>query len=304
MTSMDQQWGRRGVMSLRALVAAGLLTGMSMSTGIFGGALPTASAAATCASFTPAEVMQAAEEVADDVETDNGEDADVDTIAAAGAALANAVACWNAGDWVSYASLLSGNMLLNEYGAASAEEFAAQREGVAPLIVHVVEGDNVKMYKDGRVSVDVEYTIGDYGYENARWFYVNDNGQWRFDEEMSLPPDIDGDKAFVSFSVADDASDAVFDQRNSILAPEVLVLHGFNNGEAARSFDIYQLSAAPAEGEELTALPEDAMLIGGLNIKAGDQEDYALAGLAPGAYAIVASGTDVPALIVLEDPGM
>ena len=87
MTSMDQQWGRRGVMSLRALVAAGLLTGMSMSTGIFGGALPSASAAATCASFTPAEVMQAAEEVADDMETDNGEDADVDTIAAAGAAL-------------------------------------------------------------------------------------------------------------------------------------------------------------------------------------------------------------------------
>ena len=287
------------MLSLRVIAAAGLLAGISMSTGMFGTVSP--ASAAMCATFTPAEIKEMAAEAADDAETDTGADADPEVIAAAGSALANAVACWNSGDMAAFTSLLSANMISNGFGAASAEELAAELAGNG-LILHVVEADNVRVYEDGRVSADLEYTIGDHGHVDARWFFVDDNGQWRLDEELSLPPDVEGDKAFVSYSVADDESAAAFDQRNSITAPEVLVLHGFNNGEAARGFMVYQLSAAPAEGEELTALPEDAALIGTLHINGGDQEDYALVGLEPGAYAIVAEGTDAPAVIVLTAP--
>ncbi|MFM8593398.1 MAG: hypothetical protein ACKOCK_03290 [Chloroflexota bacterium] len=258
--------------------------------------------AATCSAYDLPQVPTsdpAAEAAA--AEPDNGRIAGPEVNRAIGEAVVNYVVCWNSDNVTAVVSMMSGPMISEVYGVSDPYE-AMEAIGTIELPIHVITGDNVRMYEDGRASVDLAYESGEYGYVDARWFWVSDNGVWRLDEEVSLPPDVEGDKAFVSYSIADDTSPAVFDHRNAIAAPPVLVIHGVNNGAELHHIAVYQLSAVPGEGEALETIPDDATLIGSLSILAGDQEDYALVGLPSGAYAVVSDSAAAHAVIELTEP--
>ncbi len=237
-----------------------------------------------------------------EAEPDNGRIAGPEMTRTIGEALVNYIVCWNSDNGPAVVSLSTTNRLAEAYGSTDPYQ-AMETLGTVELPIHVITGDNVRVYEDGRASVDLFYQRGEYGYVDSRWFWVQDGDHWRFDQEVSLPPTVEGDKAYVSYSIADDTSPVVFDQRNTIAAPPVLVLHGTNNGAGPQRLYVYQLPAVPGEGETLEALPEKSVQVACIQIKPGDQVDMALVGLPEGAYGIVSANNEVPAVIVLTKPG-
>ncbi|MGI9252667.1 MAG: hypothetical protein ACR2J8_02895, partial [Thermomicrobiales bacterium] len=155
----------------------------------------------------------------------------------------------------------------------------------------ISEIGDVSTYENGEASIDVGYTRGDVQHIDGRWYMIEKDGQLLIDHEHLLPPDVEGDKAFISYSVADDESPVGFDQRSEIAPIPVLVLHGTNNGEKNRVFVVHALPAmegTPMPGE----LPEGGKIIGLVAVGPGEQEDLALVGLEPGLYAISDGAVD------------
>lgn len=271
---------RRAVLTAQGLALGGAMT----LAAVFGAS---AAQEAACAPMAgPMEsAMQAAAAgtpVADLVGTPAAED----VTAAATAVVENFVACWNSGDLGGTLSLVTPNLLQTKFGVADAQaaEAALPELDLGPITP--LEIGAVNTYDDGRVSIDVGYQVGDFAHVDGRWFLVEGEGGWLIDQEHLLPPDVEGDKAFVSFSIADDASPVAFDQRSDIAPIPVLVLHGINNGEERHVFhvvDLPDMEGTPMPGD----LPEGGKVIGLLSIAPGDQEDLALVGLAEGVYAVV-----------------
>jgi len=222
--------------------------------------------------------------------------------ARARAAAENAVACFNAGDLGAFLSAVTPHFLQTSFGVADAKaaEAALPEINIGPIVV--TEWGDVNTYENGTASIDVGYSWGDHQHVDARWYMVESDGQLLIDDEHLLPPDVEGDKAFISYSVADDAGPVGFDQRSEIAPIEVVVLHGTNNGESARFFMVYALPAmegTPMPGE----MPEGGKLIGFVAVAPGEQEDLALSGLEPGMYAVSDSAVEGSvAVLAIAEP--
>lgn len=201
------------------------------------------------------------------------------------AAVANFVACWNAGDLGAALALVTPNLLQTSFGLADAQaaEAALPELDLGPITL-LAAGD-VATYEDGRAAVDVSYRRGDYQYVDARWFLVERDGELQIDQEQLLPPRPEGDQAVVGFTLTDEAPVA-FDQTTEIAAPPVLVVSGSNTGADPAIVHLLQLPAmagTPMPGE----VPADGKVIGFVAIAPGEREDVALVGLPAGTYAVV-----------------
>jgi hypothetical protein len=288
---------RRAILTAQGIALGGALTLAAIAGA---GAAQDATPAAECvppAAAAGMSAMAAATPAADLVATPASEE----VAARAQAAAENFVACWNAGDLGAALALVTPNLLQTSFGVADAQAAEAALPELGLGQIEIVEVGDANTYDDGRASIDVGYTRGDYQHVDARWFMVEHDGELMIDQEHLLPPSVEGDKAFISFSVADDESPVGFDQRSEIAPIDVVVLHGVNNGDSARFFTVHKLPAmdgTPMPGE----MPEGGEVIGFLAIAPGEQEDLPLAGLEPGVYALTDSAVEgsVATLLIAE----
>ncbi|MFM9108380.1 MAG: hypothetical protein ACKOWF_16970 [Chloroflexota bacterium] len=292
---------RRAILSAQAIALGGALAiGAVASAAAAAAAAPVAQDAA-CTALTVAmpEMAAATPEAEQDLV---GTAASEEVTAAATAAAENAVACFNSGDLGAFLSTVTPNFLQTSFGVADAKAAEAALPELNIGAISEVELSNAYTYENGQVSIDAHYNWGDHQHVDGRWYMVEVDGQWLIDHEHLLPPDAEGDKAFVSYSVADDASPVGLDQRSEISTIPVLVLHGINNGESHRFFTVHALPAmegTPMPGE----MPEGGKAIGFVAIAPGEQEDLALVGLEPGLYAISDSAVEGSvALLTITEP--
>ena len=293
MTRTSGDDGRHGSLLRKATLAAGSL--------LLGGAVTLGAVAGAAAQATPAEVggvAQAAAAMAEEIRARAagavGTPGDPALGDAAAQAAANVVACWNAGNLDAFTALVTPNFLMQQFGAKDAAAAKTQlgEMGPAPQIA-IVGTSNPATYDDGRASLDVIYTFGTYQYTNARWVMVKDGDQLLLDSEQPLRPQPWGDTSIISFTAADDATAAAFDQRSELPANEVLILHGTNNGTKARNLALLKMP-------EGTATPPADMagveVVGTLVIEPGQAADMALVNLPAGDYVLAdpATGATVP----------
>jgi hypothetical protein len=290
------QSARRAVLTAQALLVSGAL-------GL--GAVAGAAAAQDATTCTPPaaaidmSAMSATPEAAADLAPTPAAE---DVAARAKAAADNIAACLTAGDLGALLAQVTPNFLQTSYGLADAKAAEAALPEMGALTTTIEEYGDVNTYDNGEVSIDVGYTSGPHQHTDARWFFIEKDGQMLLDHEHLLPPDVEGDKAFISFSVADDASPVGFDQRSEIAPIAVVVLHGINNGEQVRVFTVQELPAmegTPMPGE----LPAGGTVIGKLSIAPGEQEDLALVGLEPGMYALTDAAVEGSvAVLTIAEP--
>lgn len=278
---------RRAVLSVRGLALAGMLGAATVSGVAAQEATPDAMAVA-CQPAAATEMIAAEASPASDAAAETGAatPASDDVAARAQAAVENFVACWNSGDLGATLGLVTPNLLQTSFGLADAmaAEAALPELDLGPITL--LEVGDVATYDDGRASIDVGYARGDHQHVDARWFFVERDGQMLIDEEQLRLLDVEGDKAFISFSVADDAAPLAFDQSTEVASPPVLVLTAINNGAERHVFFVVALPAGegtPVPGDLLA----DGTVIGAVAVAPGDREEMALVDLPVGAYAVV-----------------
>jgi hypothetical protein len=289
--------GRRAVLTLRGLALAGVIGAASLS-----GALAAQDAtpdqgmmAGECQPAAATEMIAAeATPAADgDAEAAAATPASEEIAGRAQAAVENFVACWNSGDLGATLGLVTPNLLQTSFGVADAmaAEAALPELDLGPITV--LEVGEASTYDDGRASIDVAYRRGDHQHVDARWFMVERDGQLLIDEEQLLPLDVEGDKAFISFSIADDATALVFDQSTEVVSPPVLVLTAINNGaERHVFFVVAQPEAESGATPAADAIAAPGNVIGVVSVAPGEREEMALVDLPVGGYAVIDPAVD------------
>lgn len=277
----------RAVLSVRGLALAGMLGAATVGGVVAQDATPDAMAVA-CTPAAATEMIAAEASPASDAAAETGAatPASEEVAGRAQAAGENFVACWNSGDLGATLGLVTPNLLQTSFGVADAmaAEAALPQLDLGPITL--LEVGEASTYDDGRASIDVGYARGDHQHVDARWFLVERDGQLLIDEEQLRPVDVEGDKAFISFSVADDATPLVFDQSTEVASPPVLVLTAINNGAERHVFFVVALPAG--EGTPMAGdLMDAGDAIGAVSVAPGDREDVALVALPIGSYAVV-----------------
>ena len=250
---------------------------------------------------------EATEPIGTPVEDDVAEDAV--------AAVENFANCWNAGDLDAVLALVTPNLIQTKFGAASADEArtALQDLGELPQYTVLSTGD-VQSYDDGRVSVDVEYMLGQYQYVDARWFLVEAGDQLLIDEEELLPPMPEGDTTAVGVLVSeDDPTTADVDETGLALTGgdaqppfPVVIFQALSTTPALHVLTIFRL-AEGTEATPVTGTPAGGEFVGQIATTPGDPAtrsavDIALLNLEPGAYAVVDLAGGFSVVFTVSEP--
>jgi len=161
-----------------------------------------------------------------------GEPAPEDVVAAVEAAIANAVSCLNAGDYVAFAALHTEAGLMAECGTTNVYDAPMCFEGIPPVVSADVT--DVQVHDDGRVSADLVLQFGSFLMRERTFFVVSDDGTYLFDPGVELPADvpegatvIDGEMADYEFILSETsapAGDIAFNVTNTGQYPHELVM--------------------------------------------------------------------------------
>ncbi len=162
-----------------------------------------------------------------------GEAAPDDVVAEVEAAVDNAVACINAGEFESFAALHTEAGLMAECGTTNVYDAPMCFEGGPPIVNWEVT--DVQVHDDGRVSADLVIQFGSFLVRERTFFAVSDDGMYLLDPSFELPVDvpegattIDGELADYEFILSEasaPAGDIAFNVTNTGQYPhEVVVL--------------------------------------------------------------------------------
>ncbi len=114
-----------------------------------------------------------------------GTPADAALLARIRAAEENIAACITAGEYETFATLLTPNFRLQIFGTPDAAGVVAVLEEVGPITEEIVSVENAQTHADGRVSAEVVFTAN--GEPNhVRDIYVEVDGQLLLDQEVRL----------------------------------------------------------------------------------------------------------------------
>ena len=224
------------------------------------------------------------------------------------AAAENFVNCWNEGNVEAVVALGTPNFTRVQHGVEAAEEAVAQleAEGSLPPITILSTGD-VSSYDDGRLSLDVEYLLGDHQYTSARLFMVEADGQLLLDEQdLQLPqPDVEASNV-VGAGLADDESalalvgaDEATGALSATLLPAVM-LNVTNDGTEPRIVSVVRLADDMAGTPAAGPMPTDGEFVARVSVPAGDQIVVALLNLEPGSFAVGEVGGESVPLTITE----
>lgn len=193
---------RRSTFRCVRLAAAALVLGIFTTAGIAGvsaqDASPEASPVIACespglASGATTESMASPEGAAEEA---TGTPADDETADAIFASVENYVACYNegqaTGDPGLYVALETANYVASQ-GNASREDEVTAETGSPFATMELISASDATVWSDGRASADVQIMVGDYWFNEWRWFQAEEDGIWKLDERVDLPPTPDVD---------------------------------------------------------------------------------------------------------------
>lgn len=214
-----------------------------------------------------------------------GTPADPATIDQVAAAVATLIACRNAGDFATYAALLTSNARFEASGDTDPAVLIAQLQAFdRPLTVRSL-GD-VQRHADGRLSVVLTYLFGPYELRRERWYLTEHDGSLRLDATAigsAVPPESAAD---ITVVVVDGA---ILLDPTSVAAAPHLVVQAENGGEQAHELLVARLPGG-TDAATLVAQGEAAVLAafaGAVFLLPGSGAELVLADLPPGEYALV-----------------
>jgi uncharacterized cupredoxin-like copper-binding protein len=214
-----------------------------------------------------------------------GTPADEATAAEATAAAQNIVNCIVSGDFESALALMTPEFLLSQFGTGNPYDVLAEG-GLEGIAFENFTADNVMTYDDGSVSVDVTYMQTEYQFVAERWFFVQDEGFWKINALVPLPPQPEGDTAVLGVVMTEYAFTP---NAESVEAQEVVMFHAVNDGAEPHEMIVAQLPEGVTVEQLLAdeSLFEQVEFYGFGFFEPGQQGDIALIGLEPGVYTLL-----------------
>ncbi len=217
---------------------------------------------------------------------------DEDVIDEASAGILNIYACFNEGNFLGGAALLTEKIRIEFTGSANVYTAAAALEGfLGDNTFDDVTIKEVLDLGDGRLAVDNSVTLGK---QRSRTLdvLVEEDGFLKLDETYELAPETTENSVTVGLQAATDESEYAFALTPaSIPAQPAVIIHLFNIGEMEHEAVIFQtpedfdpISLLEAEGPE--DLPEGVEFIGAGFVPVGGTTDLLLVDLEPGTYTI------------------
>lgn len=212
----------------------------------------------------------------------SGEPADEETTARVTAAVANLVACLDAGDGLGFAALVTPAYLQSSFGITNPYDMVYVMEGFPGISLISVE--NVLVHSDGRVSGEVMNQFGEAQVDRFQALFVDEDGQLLLDEEILLP--IENADVTIEVSLVDFAFEM---SENTVPADSMVAFNVSNDGDYDHEFFVMRLPEGVTVEEALEAPepPEGVELFGGVYAEPGQTASLALNGLAPGTYTVV-----------------
>lgn len=300
---------RRPTFRCARLAAAALALGMFSTVGIAGvGAQEASPEAVACVSpgLAAAHDMAAMDmgtPEAAEADAATAEEADDATAAGIFAEVENYFACYNegqaSGDPGLYVALESSAFIESEGSADAEERVASEIDSVFPSVT-LLDVDNAQIWSDGRVSADVQAMVGPHWYNEWTWFMVEEDGIWKLDERVDLPPRPDVDFVAVNginiTETTDEASGEVtyaFESRSGswdFTATDAIVLNFTNSGVEPHEAILLQLP----EGVDPLGLLDGSVdmsqvtFLGGVfDIEPGTTADLTMIDLPEGTYTLI-----------------
>ncbi|MDQ3412101.1 MAG: hypothetical protein M3509_08265 [Chloroflexota bacterium] len=214
-----------------------------------------------------------------------GTPADAATAERVTAAIANPIACYNAGDYLGVGALFTPAGLMDEFGTANPYDLDFFLSGGPPLALLAV--DDVQVLDDGRFSADVLSSFGGTQLNRERWLLVESGDYLLVDATPDLA--VEAPEGAVTIEVA--MVDYAF-ELSSTTAPAntPLVFDVTNTGEYPHEVVIAQLPEGMTAEQLLDEATnfEEVMFIGFTFSEGGEPApDLVLTGLEAGTYTLV-----------------
>jgi hypothetical protein len=241
--------------------------------------------------------------VAEEEEAVTGTEADEATAATIFAAVENYFACYNEGQATGDPGLyvvLESNAFVASQGYATRYDEVEGELGSPFPVVTLLAIDNAMVWDDGRVSADVQAMVGDYWFNEWRWFLIEEDGLWKLDERADLPPQPDVDFVAVNginiTETTDEASGEItyafqsFSGSWDFAASDAIVFNITNSGAEPHEALVMQLpeGADPMGLLDGSVAFEDVTFYGGVfDIAPGGSADLTFLDLPVGTYTMI-----------------
>jgi len=197
----------------------------------------------------------------------------------------NFVNCWNQRRFDEVLGLITVDFMKSFLVLENPADARIVLEGLPGLSYTVRSLGDVKLHRDGRASIAVEYTAV-HQQKVARWYFVKREGQWLLDQEDRLR----FDPGLETSSAAIDMKDFAYQPASTtVKANPVVRLDVTNSG--ALPHEVVLVKVAP--GIDPTTLlqpgvqPEGVEFFGQTMAVPGQKQEIVMTGLAPGQYVMV-----------------
>jgi hypothetical protein len=233
-----------------------------------------------------------------------GQPADDETAAAIVEFLTNYAACldqgWSTDDPALYVALESQNFIMESTGTGNPYDRVANEMGSPFPGFDLKAVTNPLTYDDGRVSGDVSGLAGHW-VVNIRAFLIQEDGEWKYDAEVFLPPDVSDYEtvSVVGIDLVEVEDEATGERTYEFAFPggsttfpqtEAFVFTVANAGVELHEAIVVQLpeGADPLGLLDGSVAFEDVVFYGGVFGVAPEQTaQFALVDLEPGIYTLV-----------------
>ncbi len=221
--------------------------------------------------------------VADPADLPSGEAADDETAEAAEAAIANALGCYNQGEFVALGALFTADGLMSEFGTTNPYDLPLFLEGGPPATLSSVS--DVQVHDDGQISADVVSSFGAMQ-QRERWFLVEQDGTLLVDGIPDLAVEVPADATTIDAELVDYA----FELSEDTVEAGTIVINVTNTGEYPHELLIIGLpeGATVEEVFDDPSLESEVKFYGVAFAMPGEEAtQMVLVGLEPGTYTLI-----------------
>lgn len=213
----------------------------------------------------------------------SGEAADDETAEAAEAAIANAIGCYNQGEFVSLGALFTADGLLSEFGTTNPYDLPLFLDGGPPANLSSVS--DVQVHNDGGISADVVSSFGAMQ-QRERWFLVEQDGILLVDGTPDLVVEVPADATTIDAELVD----YTFELSEDTVEAGTIVINVANTGEYPHELLLMGLPEGATVGEVFDdpSLESEVVFYGAAFAMPGEEATpMVLVGLEPGTYTLI-----------------
>ena len=201
------------------------------------------------------------------------------------AAARNFVNCWNARQYEAVLSIITPEFLKSFLVLQNPADALIVLAGLPDLTYTVHSLGDVRMHKDGRVSVAIEYTAV-HQQKVARWYFLKKDGSWRLDQEDRLTFDLGVDNTVVDVQMKDFSYTL---STATVAAKPSVTFRVKNDGGLPHEMVLVRVAAGidPTKLLQPGVKPEGVDFFGQTMRVPGQSEDVVVTGMTPGQYIMV-----------------